>query len=679
MQALAGRSIGVGDCLVGSQQRGALDSRVFSGKGCSSSSRGQLVVTNVATPSRPPTSQTARRGKVEIIKENSDYLRHPLMQDLVTEATNIGEESVQLMKFHGSYQQDDRERRTGGKGKFYQFMMRTRQPAGHVTNQLYLVMDDLADLYGNGTLRLTTRQCYQLHGVLKGDLKTVFSSVIKSMGSTLGACGDVNRNVMAAPAPWKDRKDYLDAERVAEDVANLLAPQAGAYYDVWLDGEKWYSETIERPHVTEAREFNGFGTNFVGSPEPIYGGQYLPRKFKIGVTVPGDNSIDVLTNDVAIVVISDDAGETIGYDLLVGGGMGRTHRNNDTFPRLADPLGFVPKEDILHAIKAIVATQRDYGRRDDRRQARLKYLVADWGMPKFRSVVEQYYGKKFQAFKPLPDWEFRDYLGWQDQGDGRLAYGVFVQNGRLKGETKKALRQVIERYELPVRLTANQNLILLDVEPAWKTDIATTLGTAGVRELFELDSIERQSMACPALPLCGLAIGEAERSMPDVNRRVRALLDRLQFPPDFPIVVRMTGCPNGCARPYMAELGLVGDGPNSYQIWLGAAPNQSRMAEEYQNRVKMQDLEKVLEPLLFMFKEKGRSEEAFGDFCARVGFEALRAYSAAYVPPDQASSLAQVGLRSDTHDRAAALAAQQGKSMSHVVNEAIERGLAHAA
>lgn len=644
MMALRGSALSVTDGVSGSFSGTHLNGRANGSKKCINiaRSRGQVQVTNVATPARPPTSQTARRGKVEIIKENSDYLRHPLMQDLVTDSTSIGEDSMQLMKFHGSYQQDDRDRRTGGQGKFYQFMMRTRQPAGHVTNALYLVMDDLANLYGNGTLRLTTRQCYQLHGVLKGDLKTVFSSVIKSMGSTLGACGDVNRNVMAAPAPWKNRKDYLDAERVAEDIANLLAPQAGAYYDVWLDGEKWYSEIIERPNVTEARDFNGFGTNFVGSPEPIYGAQYLPRKFKVGVTVPGDNSIDVLTNDVAVVVMTNADGEVEGYNLMAGGGMGRTHRNADTFARLADPIGFVPKEDILYAIKAIVATQRDYGRRDDRRQARLKYLVSDWGMPKFRSVVEQYYGKKFQEFRPLPEWEFRDYLGWQEQGDGNLAYGIFIQNGRLKGEPKKALRQVIERYELAVRLTANQNLILLDVKPEWKEDIMTTLGTAGMKELLDLDSIERQSMACPALPLCGLAIAEAERTIPDINRRLRVLLDSLDFPAGFPIVVRITGCPNGCARPYMAELGLVGDGANSYQVWLGGAPNQSRLADVYQDRVKIQDLEKCLEPLLVMFKGEGQKEESFGDFCARIGFEQLREYSAAFKAPQESGVLSEV-------------------------------------
>jgi sulfite reductase (ferredoxin) len=248
---------------------------------------------------------------VELIKEKSDFLRHPLMQELVTEATNISEDAVQLMKFHGSYQQDNREERRPGEGKSYQFMMRTRQPAGTVTNQLYLVMDELADLYGNGTLRLTTRQTFQLHGVLKQDLKTVFSSVIKNMGSTLGACGDVNRNVMAPPAVYsaESRPDYALAQKYANDIADLLAPQSGAYYDVWLDGEKFFSHEMEDAKVTADRAFNGFGTNFEDSPEPIYGNLFLPRKFKIAVTIPGDNSVDMFTNDMGLVVMTDAQGK----------------------------------------------------------------------------------------------------------------------------------------------------------------------------------------------------------------------------------------------------------------------------------------------------------------------------------------------------------------------------------
>mmetsp|Transcript_17171 Transcript_17171/g.47611 ORF Transcript_17171/g.47611 Transcript_17171/m.47611 type:complete len:656 (+) Transcript_17171:2425-4392(+) len=590
----------------------------------SSASNRRATITNVATPTKPPTSRSAKRSKVEIIKEKSDYLRHPLMGELVDDKPNISEEALQLMKFHGSYQQDDREKRSFGSGKAYMFMMRTRQPAGASDNQLYLVMDDLADKFGNGTLRLTTRQTYQLHGVLKQDLKSVFSTVLKNMGSTLGACGDVNRNVLAACAPYKNKPEYVLAQKYANDFADLLAPQSGAYYDVWLDGAKYVSVEKENPKVTTDRAFNKFGTNFENSPEPIYGSQFLPRKFKIAVTVPGDNSVDLFTNDLGVIVICNPQGELQGFNLTVGGGMGRTHRNNDTFPRIADPFCYVDKDDIFHAVKAIVATQRDYGRRDDRRQARLKYLIHEWGLEKFRSVVEQYYGKKFEAFKPMPKWEFFDYLGWGEQGDGKLFYGVYVQNGRVKGEGKKALRAVIEKYNIPVTITVNQNLILREVDPAWKEDIVATLAAGGLKDASEWDSIERSSMACPALPLCGLATTESERALPDINVRIRASMVNAGLPVDEHLVVRMTGCPNGCSRPYVAELGFVGDGPNSYQIWLGGNKSQTRMAEVYADRIKVRDLDPFLDSLFGAFANNRKSNEGFGDWVSRVGLESVR-------------------------------------------------------
>lgn len=636
--------------LRGGTQLPSAPRQASSRSGLSASRSAPVRPQAVATPSKPPTSAPPKRSKVELIKETSDYLRHPLMEELVSDTPNISEEAMQLMKFHGSYQQDDRENRVPGAGKAYQFMMRTRQPGGLVSNQLYLTMDELADKFGNGTLRLTTRQAFQLHGVLKVDLKTVFSSVIKSMGSTLAACGDVNRNTLAPPPPFKNRPDYMHAQELANDIADLLAPQSGAYYDVWLDGEKFYSHYRESPKVTADRAFNGFGTNYEDCPEPIYGNLFLPRKFKVAVTVPGDNSVDLLTNDLGVVVISDDKGEVIGYNLLVGGGMGRSHRNASTFPRLADPLGFVHKDDIFHAIKAVVAVQRDYGRRDDRKQARLKYLVHEWGIDKFRTVTEQYLGKKFEAFKPLPDWQMLDYLGWMDQGDGKLAYGIYVQNGRVKGEAKRALRNVIERYELPVVITAQQNLLLCDIDPEWKADVVSTLQAAGVKDVSEWDKMEAASMACPALPLCGLAISEAERALPTINERIRAVMDKIGLSKDDTFIVRMTGCPNGCARPYTAEVGFVGDGPNSYQLWLAGSPNQTRCAEVYMERMKVQDLEKHMEPVLFYYKQRRRSEEAFGDFCARVGLDAIRTYASGYVTMDSQASLPKVGLPAELYD-----------------------------
>ncbi|XP_074310559.1 sulfite reductase 1 [ferredoxin], chloroplastic-like [Silene latifolia] len=586
----------------------------------SSISSNSSIITAVSTPVKPETAVEPKRSKVEIIKEHSNFIRYPLQEEMMNDAPNINEAATQLIKFHGSYLQYDRNVKGA---KSYSFMLRTKNPSGKVSNRLYLVMDDLADQFGIGTLRLTTRQTFQLHGVLKQNMKTVMGTIIRNMGSTLGACGDLNRNVLAPPAPLA-QKDYLFAQETAENIAALLTPQSGFYYDVWVDGERFM--TAEPPEVVKARNDNSLGTNFPDSPEPIYGTQFLPRKFKIAVTVPTDNSVDILTNDIGVVVVSDDNGEPQGFNLYVGGGMGRTHRLESTFPRLAEPLGYVPKEDILYAIKAIVVTQRENGRRDDRKYSRMKYLISSWGIEKFRSVVEQYYGKKFEPFRELPEWEFKSFLGWHEQGDGNLFCGLHVDSGRIKGEMKKTLREVIEKYNLDVRITANQNLILCDIRHSWKRQITTMLAQGGLLEPKYVDPLNVTAMACPALPMCPLAITEAERGIPDILKRVRAVLEKVGLKYNESVVVRITGCPNGCARPYMAELGLVGDGPNSYQIWLGGTPNQSSLAKTFLNKVKIQELEKVLEPLFYYWRRNRNAKESFGDFSNRMGFEKLQGF-----------------------------------------------------
>ncbi|KAL8483628.1 hypothetical protein ACS0TY_026351 [Phlomoides rotata] len=526
----------------------------------SSSSSAASLIRAVSTPVKPDTSVEQKRSKVEIFKEQSNFIRYPLNEELLTDAPNINEAATQLIKFHGSYQQYNRDERGG---RSYSFMLRTKNPCGKVSNKLYLVMDDLADQFGIGTLRLTTRQTFQLHGVLKKDLKTVMSSIINSMGSTLGACGDLNRNVLAPAAPLV-KKDYLFAQKTAENIAALLTPQSGFYYDMWVDGEKFM--TAEPPEVVKARNDNSHGTNFLDSPEPIYGTQFLPRKFKVAVTVPTDNSVDLFTNDIGVVVVSDADGEPQGFNIYVGGGMGRTHRQESTFPRLAEPLGYVPKEDILYAVKAIVVTQRENGRRDDRKYSRMKYLISSWGIEKFKAVAEQYYGKKFEPCHELPEWEFKSYLGWHEQGDGGLFCGLHVDNGRIKGKMKTTLREIIEKYNLNVRITPNQNIILCDIRQAWKRPITTALAQGGLLQPRYVDPLNATAMACPAFPLCPLAITEAERGIPDILKRVRAVFEKVGLKYSESVVIRITGCPNGCARPYMAELGFVGDGPNSYQV-----------------------------------------------------------------------------------------------------------------
>ncbi|KAH6834239.1 sulfite reductase [Perilla frutescens var. hirtella] len=626
----------------------------------------------IRAPVKTDGSVVQKRSKVEIIKEHSDFIRYPLNEELLTDSPNINESATQLIKFHGSYQQYNRDERGA---KSYSFMLRTKNPSGKVSNELYLVMDDLADQFGIGTLRLTTRQTFQLHGVLKKDLKTVMSTIIKSMGSTLGACGDLNRNVLAPAAPFY-RKDYLFAQKTAENIAALLTPQSGFYYDMWVDGEKVMS--AEPPEVVNARNDNSHGTNFPDSPEPIYGTQFLPRKFKIAVTVPGDNSGDIFTNDIGVVVVSDSDGEPQGFNIYVGGGMGRTHRLESTFPRLAEPLGYVPKEDILYAVKAIVVTQREHGRRDDRKYSRMKYLISSWGIEKFRDVVEEYYGKKFGPCHELPEWEFKSYLGWHEQGDGGLFCGLHVDSGRVKGKMKTTLREVIEKYNLNVRITPNQNIILCDIRQAWKRPITTALAQGGLLQPRYVDPLNVTAMACPAFPLCPLAITEAERGIPDILKRVRAVFEKVGLKYNESVVIRITGCPNGCARPYMAELGLVGDGPNSYQIWLGGTPNQTALASVFKDKVKLHDLEKVLEPLFYHWKRKRLSKESFGDFTNRTGKEKLLEVVDAWEGIPQGPSRYNLKLFTDkeTYEAMDALGKLQSKSAHQLAMEVIRNFVA---
>lgn len=580
-----------------------------------------------------PTPTERKLSKVEALKEKSNYLREPVATELQQETTHFTEDGIQILKFHGSYQQDNRDNRVKGQEKDYQFMLRTRSPGGFIPPQLYLTIDRLSDEMGNQTIRATTRQGFQLHGILKKNLKAAIASIVKSMGSTLGACGDLNRNVMAPPAPYTNRPEYNYAWEYANNIADLLTPQTGAYYEIWLDGEKAITGE-ENPEVVAARSRNGHGTNFQDPEEPLYGQHYMPRKFKIAVTVPGDNSIDLFSQDVSLVVITDGSGKLEGFNIYAGGGLGRTRGKEETFARLADPLGYVAKEDVYDLIKAILATQRDFGDRGDRRHARMKYLLEEWGVEKFREKVESYFGKLIQPLKPLPDWKYEDFLGWHEMGNGKLFLGISIHNGRIKDEgafrLKTALRQIVEKYQLPMRVSPHQNVILCDIEPAAKREIQQILDQSGIKRETDIDPLERYSMACPALPTCGLATTESERAIPGILDRVRALLDKLGLKDEY-FVIRMTGCPNGCARPYMAELGFVGSGPDTYEVWLGGSPNQTRLAKTYLEKLSIHNLEAFLEPIFVDFKMHRLPDESFGDFCDRVGFEAMRQFTTTYL------------------------------------------------
>lgn len=585
----------------------------------------------------PSTPSVQKRSKVEGIKERSNFLREPVATELLEDTTHFTEDAIQILKFHGSYQQDNRDNRVKGQEKDYQFMLRTRSPGGFIPPQLYLALDQLSEEHGNHTLRITTRQGFQIHGILKRNLKATISTIVKNLGSTMGGCGDVNRNVMSPPAPYTDRPEYIYAREYADNIADLLRPQTNAYYEIWLDGEKFLTAE-ENPEVTAARQRNGNGTIFHNTVEPIYGEHYMPRKFKICVTVPGDNSVDLYSQDVSLVVLTDDQGELQGFNVFAGGGLGRTHNKEETFPRLADPIGYVDKADVYDLVKAIVATQRDNGDRADRRHSRMKYLLEEWGVDKFRKTVEGYFGKQLEPFKPLPEFKYFDYLGWHEQGDGKLFLGISVENGRVKDEgslqLKTALREIEQQFNLPIRLTPSQNLVFCEIEPKNRPKIQQILDRCGIKLESEIDPLVRYSMACPALPTCGLATSESERALPGILERIRAVLTKVGLEAEH-FVIRITGCPNGCARPYLAELGFVGRSPDVYQVWLGGAPHQTRLAEPYIEKMELQDLEATLEPLFVYFKQEQQQQpelESFGNFCHRVGFEALRRFTATYDP-----------------------------------------------
>jgi sulfite reductase (ferredoxin) len=658
------------------------------------------MVKSQTSPARKPSTTEAvgKLSKVEGIKDRSNFLREPVATELLQDTTHFTEDAIQILKFHGSYQQDNRDNRVKGQEKDYQFMLRTRSPGGFMPPELYLTLDKLSEEYGNHTLRVTTRQGFQIHGIVKKNLKAAIAAIIRNMGSTLGACGDLNRNVMAPPAPFKNRPEYQYAWEYADKIADLLTPQTGAYYEIWLDGEKAISAE-EDPAVKAARQRNINGTNFPDKEEPLYGEHYMPRKFKCAVTVPGDNSIDLYTQDVSLVVITNDQGELEGFNVLAGGGLGRTHNKEDTFARMADAIGYVEKDDVYDLVKAIVATQRDYGDRADRRHARMKYLLQDWGVEKFRTTVEGYFGKKIAPYKPLPAFKYEDYLGWNEQGDGKLFLGISIENGRVKDEgnfrLRTALREITQQFALPMRLTASHNIIICEIEPEHKQALEQILDQHGIQITPEgIDSLVRYSMACPALPTCGLAITESERALPGMIERIRALLDKLGLENEQ-FVVRMTGCPNGCARPYMAELGFVGSAAESCQVWLGGSPNQTRLAKPYVDRMSFHDLESFLEPIFAYFKQDRQSGESFGDFCDRVGFDAIRDFTVTYesptldsqsdtglvnevIKPEPSTTLLngktryRIGVRDELYNRIKAAAKEQGKSMTQLAAEALE-------
>ncbi len=583
----------------------------------------------MAQAGEPGATTAGKRSPVELIKENSRHLRGTVALELVADADHFNEQNKQLLKFHGTYQQDDRDARKHrskeGVGKHYMFMVRCKIPGGRITADQYLAVDDLAGRYANGTLRITSRQGFQLHGVLKSHLRATIAGINQCLLSTLGACGDVERNVMASPAPAASPL-FKQVQETAALLAAHLAPRTRAYHEIWLNGKDITSELNGHEQAESHPGSNGSSQHSaLPEVEPLYGELYLPRKFKTGLALPEDNSIDIYAQDLGLLAVVED-GTIAGYNVLVGGGMGMTHGNANTFPFLARPICYAAAAKVVQAAEAVIKLFRDHGNRADRKRARIKYLVHDWGVAKFRAVLSTYVDFPLEEPRPVEVSEYPLHHGWQAQGDGKYFYGISIESGRIKDEgtfrLRSCLRALIERYRPQVRLTPVQDILLCDLPETARADIERTLAEFGVTAPERLSNVRKLSMACPAIPTCGLAITESERVLPDIVARFEAELQRLGLG-ELKMSVRMTGCPNGCARPYQSDIGLVGRSGDKFTVFVGGSILGNRLNFMLRDLVPQDEIVRLLVPLLQDFKARRLPEEGFGDYCQRLGLEQL--------------------------------------------------------
>ena len=571
-------------------------------------------------------SDEPKLSPVEKIKIESRHLRGTIAEELGNEESAFGKASEQLIKHHGFYQQDDRDQRgakdANGKrlGKAYSMMLRTKLPGGRLTSQQMLVELDLCERYGNGDVRLTDRQGVQTHGILKENIKATIRAICDAKMTTLGACGDVCRNVLSCPAPFRNNPVRDEMHEMAKRISDHLLPSSKAYYELWLTDQE-----------TGEKELAAGGTD--GKIiEPIYGDTYLPRKFKVAIALPEDNCVDVYTNDLGFLTIVEDD-RIVGYNVLVGGGMGVTPSNKNTFPAVAQPLAFVTPDNVIRVSEAVVKTQRDFGNRADRKRARMKYLLHDWGMEKFRAKVEEYYGEPLTDPRPVEVADVADHIGWHEQGDGCWFYGLHVDNGRVIDRDgcnlKTAIRQICEQIQPNLGITAHQSLLFTDLAPEQREPLEAILRENGVKLDDEISEVRRWSMACVAMPTCPLAVTESERIMPDVMAQIETELGHLGLENEK-FTVRMTGCPNGCARPYNADIGFVGKTKNKYTVFLGGTLRGDRLAFLYREIVPLQELASSLVPVFTYFKQDRRDGETLGDFCHRKGAQDLLEFAESY-------------------------------------------------
>ncbi len=568
-------------------------------------------------------TDTPKLSPLESIKEESNFLHGTIDEEIAQGADHFDKSNIQLLKFHGTYQQDDRDKRAelkkAGGGKAFSMMVRLRIPGGRISSDQMLSMLDLCEELGNSTMKITTRQTIQLHGVLKSDLRPTIKRINDIALSTLAACGDVNRNIMCCPAKRADQV-HGEMERLTDELTEAMAPRTPAYHELWLTDSESGEKTLEG------------GGQVV---EPLYGATYLPRKFKMGIALPEDNCIDIYTQDIGLLAIVRD-GKITGYNVLVGGGMGRTPSAEKTYPALAKRMAFVTPDQTIGVCQAILKVQRDNGNREDRKVARMKYLVNDWGVEKFRTEVERYFGESLADCTDDDVHGFDDHMGWQEQGDGKWSYGLNIENGRLYDndahQLKAAMRAVCHQFKTEIRMTGHQSVIFTDIEEGDKEKLVDLIKQNNVPLTEETSTVRRWSMSCVALPTCGLAITESERRLPSIIDSLEQPLAKLGLDKER-FTIRMTGCPNGCARPYNADLALVGKAKEKYTLFAGGGWLGNRMAYIYKDLVPDNTVVDEIIGIFAAFKANRNGDESLGEFCTRVGKDDLAVMAAAAPRP----------------------------------------------
>ncbi|WP_018393301.1 assimilatory sulfite reductase (NADPH) hemoprotein subunit [Bacillus sp. 37MA] len=544
---------------------------------------------------------------VERIKKESDYLRGTLTKSMLEPlSAGISDDDNRLMKFHGSYLQDDRDlRNERQKQKLehaYQFMVRVRRPGGVATPEQWLVLDELAQKYGNGTLKLSTRQAFQMHGILKWNMKKTIQEIDKALMDTIAACGDVNRNVMCNPNPYQSEL-HAEVYEWAKMLSDQLLPRTRAYHEIWLDEEK----------VS--------GTPDVEEVEPMYGPLYLPRKFKIGIAIPPSNDIDVFSQDIGFIAIVEND-KLVGFNVTLGGGMGMTHGDKATYPQLGKLIGFCRPEQMYDLAEKVITIQRDYGNRSNRSNARFKYTVDRLGLQAVKEELESRLGWHLDEAKPFHFEHNGDRYGWVEGIEGSWHFTLFVEGGRMMdaGDYKlmTGLREIAKVHTGDFRLTGNQNLVIANISSEKKEQIAGLIEQYGLTDGKHYSAIRRSSLACVAFPTCGLAMAEAERYLPVLLNKIESIVDENGLR-NQEITIRMTGCPNGCARHALGEIGFIGKSQGKYNMYLGAAFDGSRLSKMYRENIGEEEILSELRILLSRYAKERDQDEHFGDFVIRAG------------------------------------------------------------